>query len=240
MTTAARPPLQKAYFNELAELFAAFAADTDPIYRSWLQAVVTDRSGVDGSRAVDLGCGSGRFSGLLADRHREVLAVDIAEREIELARAWHADRPGLRFERRSLLDVMPGRDGRFDLVLSVNTVHHLRAHEIVLPHLRALVAPGGDLVVVDIVAGPEWRTREWHVAEAFRDAEESYRSRSRDAAVAADVLRLRLHPAWLEHVTTNIPLGRAEFRRRYGTVFPGADFVQLHRDVAGMRWRAPR
>jgi 2-polyprenyl-3-methyl-5-hydroxy-6-metoxy-1,4-benzoquinol methylase len=235
----ARPPLQKPYFDELAELFATFAADTDSIYRGWLNAVITDRSAVDGSRAVDLGCGSGRFSGLLADRHQDVLAVDIAPRELELARTTY-DRPQLRYEQRSLLEVTPDADGQFDLVFSVNTVHHLRAHELVLPLLRSLVAPGGDVIVVDIVAGPESRTRDWHVAEAFRDAEDSFRARSRDVEVAADVLRLRLHPAWLEHVTTNSPLGRAEFRRRYGTVFPGADFVELHRDVAGMRWRAPR
>jgi 2-polyprenyl-3-methyl-5-hydroxy-6-metoxy-1,4-benzoquinol methylase len=208
------------------------------LYRQWVSAVVPDRSDRPGSRAVDLGCGSGRFTDLLADRHEHVLAVDIAAREIELARAGH-DRPQLRFEQRNLLDVAPETDGRFDLVFSVNAVHHLRAHDLVLPHLRSLAAAGGAVVVVDIVNPGEWRSRDWHIGEAFRDAEESYRQRSRDAQVAADVLRLRLHPAWLEHVTTNIPLSRDEFHRRYGTTFPGATFVDLHREIVGMHWRVP-
>jgi 2-polyprenyl-3-methyl-5-hydroxy-6-metoxy-1,4-benzoquinol methylase len=232
-----RVPDQKVYFDALAELFRTFAADTEPIYRPFLARVLADRSGEPGSRAIDLGCGSGRFVDLLADRHEHVLAVDIAGRELALARASH-QRPHVRFEQRSLLDVAPETDGRFDLVFSVNTVHHLRAHEVVLPLLRRLVAPGGDVVVIDIVAGPEWQHRDWHVSEAFRDAEESYRERSRDADVAAAVLRLRLHPAWLEHVTTNIPLTALEFRRHYSSVFPGANFTALHRDVAAMWWHA--
>lgn len=231
-------PAQTAYFDELAELFQTFAADTDGIYRGWLTEVVPDRSGRAGSRAVDLGCGSGRFVDLLADRYQHVLAVDIADRELALARAAH-DRAQVRFDRRSLLDVTPEVDGRFDLVFTVNTVHHLRAHDIVLPHLASLVAPGGDVVVVDIIDPGEWRSLDWHIAEAFRDAEESYRSRSRRADIAAEVLRLRLHPTWLEHVTTNIPLSRADFHQRYGAAFPGARFAELHREVAAMHWSAP-
>lgn len=231
-------PVRKPYFDELAELFVTFAADTDLIYRDWVTAEVPDLSARAGSRAVDLGCGSGRFTELLADRYQHVLAVDIADRELELARAAH-DRSHVRFERRDLLAVESEVDGRFDLVFSVNTVHHLRAHDLVLPHLASLVAPGGDVIVVDIVDPGEWRSLDWHISDAFRDAEESYRSRSRDAGIAADVLRLRLHPTWLEHVTTNIPLSRDQFHAQYGAAFPGARFADLHRVVAAMHWSAP-
>jgi SAM-dependent methyltransferase len=233
------PRQQKVYFDELAELFHTFAADTDCIYRRWVAEHVPDRSADPGSRAVDLGCGSGRFTGLLADRHGHVLGVDIAAREIAMAEREHA-RPNVRFETRSLLDVTPDTDGRFDLVFSVNTVHHLRAHDLALPHLRSLVAPGGRVVVIDIVDPGGWWSLDWHIAEAFADAEESYRRRSKDADVAADVLRLRLHPVWLEHSTSDIPLRRQEFHQRYSAVFPGAEFTDdLHKEVAAMSWRAP-
>jgi hypothetical protein len=94
-------------------------------------------------------------------------------------------------------------------------------------------------VTIDIVDPGTWASRDWHIQEAFRDALDSYRNRSRDHNTCswsrspsrslrrrpqgrfaveaidhsagssarrstADVLRL--HPAWLEHVTTNIPL----------------------------------
>ena len=51
--------------------------------------------------------------------------------------------------------------------------------------------------------------------------------------------RLRLHPAWLEHVTTNIPLTREQFHAQYGAVFPGAEFAELDPVVAAVHWRAP-
>ena len=232
-------PEQKTYFDELAELFHIFAADTDPMYRGWVTASVPDLGHRPGSRAVDRGCGSGRFIDLLAGRHGAVLGVDIAEREIAIARREHPQ-PHVRLEKRSLLDVTAAADGQFDTVFSVNTVHHLRAHDVVLPHLRSLLAPGGHLVIIDIVDPGGWATgADWHIHEAFVDAESSYRHRSKDRNVAADLLRLRLHPAWLEHVTTNIPLTREEFRAQYGAVFPYAEFADLDRVVAAVYWRAP-
>ena len=232
-------PRQKAYFDDLAELFRTVATDTDPIYRSWVTAVVPRLSERPGSRAVDLGCGPGRFLDLLADRHSEVLGVDIAEAGIEIARREHR-RPNIRLQTRSLLDVTAETDGRFDTVFSVNTIHHLRAHDVVLPHLRSLLVPGGHLVVADIVDPGGWDSGvDWHIHEAFVSAENSYRNRSQDPEVAADFLRLQLHPAWLEHVTTNIPLTREQFHTQYGAVFPGAEFAELDRVVAAVHWRAP-
>jgi trans-aconitate methyltransferase len=221
-----------ATFGELAELFAVFAADTDGIYRPWLEATVPAR----GERAVDLGCGSGRWTGLLTDRYADVLGVDLAAPEVDMARAAH---PGARFRVGDLRDVSPERDGRFDLVLSVNTIHHLRDHDRVLPHLRSLAAPGGQVVVVDITDPGGWGTVDYQVADAFRDAEESYRHRSRDHRVAAKVLELHLHPAWLAMVLDDVPLTRPDFHARYAAAFPGATFTDLHRVITATHWTAP-
>jgi 2-polyprenyl-3-methyl-5-hydroxy-6-metoxy-1,4-benzoquinol methylase len=120
----AGPPEQRVFFDPLARAYERFADAQDEFYRPWLSAAIPNRGGDPASRAVDLGCGSGRFATLLADRHAEVLAVDIAERELAIARAKRA-RPNISYEHRSLLDVTPGVDGRFDVVLSVNAIHHL-------------------------------------------------------------------------------------------------------------------
>src|SRR5207244_12490432 len=121
-----------------------------------------------GVSAVGLGCGSGRWTAMLTDRYDDVLGVDIADREIAMARDAH---PSARFEVADLLSVR----GSYDLVFSVNTVHHLRAHDRVLPHLRSLAAPGGHVVVIDITDPGGWATLDYQVQDAFRDAAESYR-----------------------------------------------------------------
>ncbi|WBB58816.1 class I SAM-dependent methyltransferase [Streptomyces sp. WMMC500] len=228
-----------ADFDELAHLFERFAEDTRGLFQPWLEEHLHE-----GGRAVDLGCGYGRFTGLLAARYEEVLAIDVAAREIEMARARNT-LPNVVYRQQALADLVPERDGRFDLVLAVNTLHHAGDHREVLPHVRSLVAPGGHALLVDIVdtapAGAR-ATREWHESHAFQDAHDSYtnprRSRSPDAA--ADILRLRLHPAWLAMVTRSPRLTRREYHQAYGAVFPGARFDDdIHTVACAMRWIRP-
>jgi 2-polyprenyl-3-methyl-5-hydroxy-6-metoxy-1,4-benzoquinol methylase len=212
-----------ALFDPLAELYGRYAEINDEVYRPWLTAAV-DAAG-PGARAVDLGCGTGRFSGLLADRYDSVLAVDISARELDIARARHA-RDGVTYEQRSLLDVTPSTDGRFDLVLSVNTIFHLRDHARVLPHVRDLVAPGGHAVLVDIVSpdGPRSRRPLTHRWYGVQDAARTLRRR-RSLPDAWTVLRIRQHRTWMRHAATNRPLTREQFHQAYGTVFDGARFT---------------
>lgn len=221
---------QAVYFDELAELFAVFAADTDVIYRDWLDETLYLH---EGRRAVDLGCGSGRWTSLLTDRYAYVLGVDLSAAEIAMAAAAH---PTASFQVRDLLDVNPEADGLFDLVFSVNTIHHLNDHARVLPHLRTLLAPGGTAVVIDITDPGGWSTLDYQIRSAFDDAENSYRHRSKDHRIAAQVLELHLHPLWLEHCLIDQPLTAEEFRQAYDAVFPGAQYAQLHPVITAMRW----
>lgn len=230
-----------ALFDPLAELYERYAEINDEVYRPWLTHAV-DAAGAAGpqAKAVDLGCGSGRFEDLLADRYGSVLAIDVSGRELELARARHA-RDNVTYEQRSLLDLTPASDGRFDLVLSVNTIFHLRDHDRVLPHVRDLVAPGGWAVLVDIVSPPGGRARtplmhRWYgVADAARTLR-----RRRSIADGWTVLRLRQHRTWMEHAATNRPLTRDAFHAAYGAAFPGCEFTDsIDPFVCAIRWRKP-
>lgn len=228
-----------ALFDPLAELYQRYSQINDGVYRPWITASLP--VGGPHARAADLGCGTGRFTGLLADRYDSVLAVDISTRELDIARA-SAGHAGVAYQRRSLLDVTPDADGVFDLVLCVNTIFHLRDHDTVLPHVRSLVAPGGTALLVDIVARPAaargysaLRHRWYGVGDAAR----TFRRR-RSVADAWLVMRIRQHPTWMEHARTNVPLTRAEFHRRYGEAFPGAEITDsLDPFVCALRWRAP-
>ena len=224
---------QPALFDPLAELYERYAEINDEIYRPYLVRSLPD----SGGRGVDLGCGSGRFTGLLAERCTEVLAVDISSREINIAKNKRAH-PNVSYQIRSLLDVDPARDGQFDLVLSVNTLFHLfREHgpDKVLGHVRSLVAPGGHLVVVDVVSpGPASTLR--HRWLGVQDAYETLRRR-RSLRDAWTVLRLRQHPAWMHHVRTNRPLSRSAFHEKYAAWFPGAEFTDdIDPFICAMRW----
>ena len=231
----------EALFNPLAELYERYAEINDGVYRPWLtQAVAAAGPGGPQARALDLGCGTGRFEDLLADRYGSVLAVDISTRELTIARSRHA-RDEVTYAERSLLDLTPATDGRFDLVVSVNTIFHLRDHDRVLPHVRELVAPGGWAVLVDIVSPPGGRARTplMHRWYGVGDAARTLR-RQRSPGDAWAVLRLRQHKVWMQHAATNRPLTRDGFHAAYGAAFPGAEFTDsIDPFVCAIRWQAP-
>ena len=87
-----------------------------------------------GGRVLEVGCGPGHLSILLARRHGlDVTGLDIDEAMTERARA-NADRPGHGDERRPAFLVggvasMAFPDGSFDVVLSTLSMHQIgRAH----------------------------------------------------------------------------------------------------------------
>lgn len=222
-----------AHFDSFSELFDRFTGIWDGIgtdFDDWVLAALPARA----SSAVDLGCGAGRHSVLLAGRADRVLAVDVAGGMLALARERRA-RPGIDYQQRGVLDVAPA-EGPFDVVLSVHTLHHVGDPGLVLPHVRSLVAPGGTVVAADIVDPGGWATRDFHLDRAFTDARLVHQLTG-DPDAAADVLRLLLHPRWLEVTATDTPLDRAAFHRRYAEVFPGAAFTDdLHPLMCGMVW----
>jgi SAM-dependent methyltransferase len=225
-----------ALFDPIAELYERYADINDALFRPYLEKALPDSA----TRSVDLGCGSGRFTGLLADRSAQVLGVDIAEREIAIA-AEKRSRPNIEYRVGDLLEVTAEKDGPFDVVFSVNTMFHLFAgHDVdtVIGHVRSLVAPGGAAVIVDVVTpGPRAIVfhRWWGVTDAVRTLR-----RRRSVADAWTVLRLRQHPTWMRHARVNQPLTRPDFHRYYSAHFPGATFVDdLDPFICALSWRSP-
>lgn len=99
-------------------------------------------------RAIDVGCGDGRFARALAHRGLHVTAVDLSPVMLELARERTDASLSIEFREG---DIMTGSlaDGAYDLVTSISMVHHLPLSEVV-PRLARLVAPGGTLLIQDV------------------------------------------------------------------------------------------
>ncbi|MCB1992911.1 MAG: TIGR04290 family methyltransferase [Geminicoccaceae bacterium] len=94
-----------------------------------------------GARVLDIGCNAGFYSFALAARGADVLGIDVDEHYLAQAR-WAkaylgADR--VAFRRASIWEV--DRLGRFDLVLFMGVLYHLR-HPLLALDLLASTAPG--------------------------------------------------------------------------------------------------
>ena len=134
-----------ADFDRIAE---ALAAAPSPARLTGTEGTVVRAIPLTARSALDVGCGDGHVARAVARRGLRVVAIDVAPQMIALARTRHE--PALAIDYR-VADIM--RDTpttRFDVVLSVNMVHHLPL-PLVIPQLAACVAPGGRLIIQDVV-----------------------------------------------------------------------------------------
>jgi trans-aconitate 2-methyltransferase len=95
--------------------------------------------------AVDLGCGPGNSTELLAERFpgATVIGVDDSANMLEAARKRL---PGTTFELQDITDWSRG-DGTVDVILANASLHWIPDHDILMPALLGRLAPGGALAV---------------------------------------------------------------------------------------------
>jgi len=217
-----------ASFDRFAADYDRFASLERPIVLDWVLGQLPP----SGSRALDAGCGSGRFTVALAKRFQEVVGIDISEPLIEIAQR---ERPRRNVTYR-VADLMAFENSAgFDVVFSATTLHHLREIEAALLHLRGLLKPGGTMVLIDNVASRPTPARWVHVLGALRQLPGDLRRLGpRDARW---LFGFRTSRPWLEHVASDRYLSRHEFERVYGAAFSGADF-QHFGYAHGMVWRS--
>jgi ubiquinone/menaquinone biosynthesis C-methylase UbiE len=93
---------------------------------------VTDFQKHNFKRIVDLGCGAGRHSILLANAGFDVIGIDISKSALRLARQWAQKEKTekIAFVRATMSNI-PLRDSCTDAVISVSVIHHAIKKEIV-------------------------------------------------------------------------------------------------------------
>ncbi|WP_062016662.1 trans-aconitate 2-methyltransferase [Aureimonas sp. AU4] len=96
--------------------------------------------GTGRSRILDLGCGPGNSTELLAERFpdADITGIDTSE---AMLRAARERLPRCRFERGDIASV--DGEGLFDLVYANASLQWVLGHETLIPRLLRLVAPGG-------------------------------------------------------------------------------------------------
>jgi SAM-dependent methyltransferase len=94
-------------------------------------------------RALDLGCGDGRLTAELAAD--ELTAADVSAVALDAARRrlW----AGVRFAELEPDAPLPFDDSTFDLVLSTETIEHVRDVQFFLSEIRRVLRPGGTLAL---------------------------------------------------------------------------------------------
>ncbi|MEO8175919.1 MAG: bifunctional 2-polyprenyl-6-hydroxyphenol methylase/3-demethylubiquinol 3-O-methyltransferase UbiG, partial [Sphingomicrobium sp.] len=102
------------------------------------------RRPLDGTSALDVGCGAGLLTEPLARLGAQVTAIDAAPELIAVARD-HAARHGLAIDYRAL--AVEDLAGRFDLVTSLEVIEHVADPQAFIAALAKRLAPGGLLIL---------------------------------------------------------------------------------------------
>ena len=97
-----------------------------------------------GDRALDIGCGDGTFTALLAAAGADAVGVEVAAAAVARARARH---PELTFELVPLDGPLPFADGRFTVVWGSEVIEHVADTGAWLSELRRVMAPRGRLLL---------------------------------------------------------------------------------------------
>jgi SAM-dependent methyltransferase len=97
-----------------------------------------------GDRALDVGCGEGRFTAELARAGSRPVGIEVARAAIERARARH---PELDFRLVPIDGPLPLEDSSFDLVWASEVIEHVGDTARWLSELRRVLAPSGRLLV---------------------------------------------------------------------------------------------
>lgn len=141
------------YFREIASNYDSIVLRAVPRYEEMLAELVR-RLPEKAASVLELGCGTGRLTALLAANYPDaaITAVDAAPEMIEVARERlsHGSEAAVRVEFvASTFDEFSAPDGRYDLVVSNLSLHHIVDKKPYYSRVRKMLAPDGFLALGD-------------------------------------------------------------------------------------------
>ena len=122
------------------------------------------------AEGFDLGCGTGRWAALVADRVGTLHCIDPAEKALAVARRRLGEQPGLSFHK-AAVDEIPMPDGSQDFGYSLGVLHHIPDTAAAMASCVRKLRPGAPFLVYLYYAfdnRPAWFRTIWKGTELAR------------------------------------------------------------------------
>lgn len=141
--------------------------------------IIRDAVRLPGRRVLEVGCGDGSLLGWLVRERAAPIGVDPNLGQLPRARVAAPDVPLVA----GVGEALPFASGRFDLVLYVNSLHHvpLAAQWRAVGEAARVLAGGGELLVIEPLAEGPW----FALLQPLEDETEARREAHRALTAAA-------------------------------------------------------
>ncbi|MGR2739675.1 class I SAM-dependent methyltransferase [Billgrantia sp. Q4P2] len=142
----------RAFWNNSAARYAKSPIRNESAYRKKL--AITQEYLRPDSSVLEFGCGTGSTAILHAPHVRDMVAIDISDRMLEIAarKARDAGVENISFQRGTLEEVDLAK-ASFDAVLGLNILHLLEDLDATLARVHGLLKPGGVFVSSTVLIG---------------------------------------------------------------------------------------
>ncbi|MFO0985659.1 MAG: methyltransferase domain-containing protein, partial [Planctomycetota bacterium] len=144
-----------------------------------------------GGRVLDVGCGLGGTTALLAALGHQAVGIDPCDLAVHYARESAGAAGDVRFEPRSfvsLAEQAASEHDLFDGLVFIEVLQHMPRLEPLFEHCVKLLRPDGVIVISDVVTIPElpWRVAPFHRRGSVMAAAlgRGFRARHQEVAVA--------------------------------------------------------
>ena len=145
--SAANQYMHQAEFDQLVARFE------DPARAEWQkpEKTIASLGPLDGKTVADIGAGTGYFSFPIAKKAAKVIAIDIDQRFLDcINQKKQTLKIGANLETRLTTPDSSGlKTGEADMVLIVDTYHHIEGRVEYLKKLKKCLRPNGVLVIID-------------------------------------------------------------------------------------------
>lgn len=141
----------KRQWDVASEIFVEFVRSGKNYYSEFLNYPALERmvGDVKGKRVLDLGCGEGSTSRLLARAGADVTGIDISEGLIEAALDEEDRNPlGIRYIASDAADLPMLESGTFDLAVCYMAMMDIRDYDKAISEASRLLKDGGRFVIV--------------------------------------------------------------------------------------------
>jgi len=194
--------------------------------------VICSKISFEEKNVLDLGCGTGRFAGVIAQKARHVTTLDFSSKMLKETRKRLKDFHNISFEKIDIEKMALSLNEKFDVIVAISLMHHIGNTKHVVKKLKSYLAKNGQIVIVDSLSDRDKKDRYLFNSNVIRNC--GVLRWLRFLSNTYFDTRLRRHTSKEDYITYE------HFKNRYKLLLPRAEVEIINGIFALLIWHNTR